>query len=77
MSKLIYAPTLVDDDQGLRTVQWFYLGVACFVGLLIILLLLVPFPEITRLINETVSTTREEAANRTTSELRHDDRTRT
>jgi hypothetical protein len=47
MSILIYAPTLVDDDQGLRNVQWVYLGVACFVGLPIVLFLLVPFPEIT------------------------------
>jgi FHS family L-fucose permease-like MFS transporter len=38
---------IVDTDQGLKNVQWTYLGVACFVGLLIILFLLAPFPEIT------------------------------
>lgn len=37
----------VNNDQGLKNVQWTYLGVACFVGLLIILFLLAPFPEIT------------------------------
>ncbi|KAL2826469.1 major facilitator superfamily domain-containing protein [Aspergillus cavernicola] len=32
---------------GLKNVQWVYLGVACFVALLIILFFLAPFPEIT------------------------------
>jgi len=31
----------------LKNVQWVYLGVACFVALLIILFFLAPFPEIT------------------------------
>ncbi|CEL04011.1 hypothetical protein ASPCAL05145 [Aspergillus calidoustus] len=45
-SRVFFAHT-VDDDQGLKNVQWVYLGVAGFVGLLIILFLFVPFPEIT------------------------------
>jgi Fucose permease len=37
----------VDTNSGLKNVQWTYLGVACFVVLLIILFWLAPFPEIT------------------------------
>jgi FHS family L-fucose permease-like MFS transporter len=43
----MHYPVSVDDDQGLKNVQWVYLGVAGFVGLLIVLFLFVPFPEIT------------------------------
>ena len=43
---MFFANTL-DDDAGLANVQWTYLGVAGFVGLLIILFFLAPFPEIT------------------------------
>ncbi|OJJ61743.1 hypothetical protein ASPSYDRAFT_145428 [Aspergillus sydowii CBS 593.65] len=45
-TRVFFANT-VDTDQGLKNVQWVYLGVAGFVGLLIILFLLAPFPEIT------------------------------
>ncbi|KAL4920598.1 major facilitator superfamily domain-containing protein [Aspergillus aurantiobrunneus] len=45
-SRVFFAHTL-DTDQGLKNVQWVYLGVACFVALLIILFFLAPFPEIT------------------------------
>ncbi|PKS07118.1 hypothetical protein jhhlp_005718 [Lomentospora prolificans] len=45
-SRVFFAHT-IDTDQGLKNVQWVYLGVACFVGLLIILFFLAPFPEIT------------------------------
>ncbi|EXJ96019.1 MFS transporter, FHS family, L-fucose permease [Capronia coronata CBS 617.96] len=45
-SRVFFAHT-VDTDQGLKNVQWTYLGVACFVALLIILFILAPFPEIT------------------------------
>ncbi|KAL4998635.1 major facilitator superfamily domain-containing protein [Aspergillus recurvatus] len=45
-SRVFFAHTL-DTDQGLRNVQWVYLGVACFVALLIVLFFLAPFPEIT------------------------------
>ncbi|PGH13520.1 hypothetical protein AJ80_06270 [Polytolypa hystricis UAMH7299] len=45
-SRVFFAHTL-DTDAGLKNVQWVYLGVACFVGLLIILFFLAPFPEIT------------------------------
>jgi len=45
-SRVFFAKT-VDDAQGLKNVQWTYLGVACFVGLLIILFYLAPMPEIT------------------------------
>ncbi|CAG8950827.1 hypothetical protein HYFRA_00003044 [Hymenoscyphus fraxineus] len=45
-SRVFFAKT-VDTDQGLKNVQWVYLGVACFVGLLIILFFLAPMPEIT------------------------------
>lgn len=38
---------VVNNDQGLKNVQWTYLGVACFVGLLIILFFFAPMPEIT------------------------------
>ncbi|KAI9643710.1 hypothetical protein NHQ30_008333 [Ciborinia camelliae] len=45
-SRVFFAKAL-DNDQGLKNVQWTYLGVACFVGLLIILFYLAPMPEIT------------------------------
>ncbi|KAJ6143474.1 Major facilitator superfamily domain general substrate transporter [Penicillium samsonianum] len=45
-SRVFFANT-VDDNAGLKNVQWTYLGVACFVALLIILFWLAPFPEIT------------------------------
>lgn len=45
-SRVFFANT-VDTDAGLKNVQWTYLGVACFVFLLIILFWLAPFPEIT------------------------------
>ncbi|CAI4214644.1 unnamed protein product [Parascedosporium putredinis] len=45
-SRVFFAHT-IDTDQGLKNVQWVYLGVACFVGLLIILFFFAPFPEIT------------------------------
>jgi FHS family L-fucose permease-like MFS transporter len=37
----------VNNSQGLKNVQWTYLGVACFVELLLILFFLAPMPEIT------------------------------
>lgn len=45
-SRVFFAQTLNTDD-GLRNVQWVYLGVAVFVALLIILFFLAPMPEIT------------------------------
>ncbi|OKL63433.1 hypothetical protein UA08_01286 [Talaromyces atroroseus] len=45
-SRVFFAHT-VDTAAGLKNVQWTYLGVACFVALLIILFFLAPFPEIT------------------------------
>ena len=39
--------TAATTDEGLRNVQWVYLGVAGFVVLLIILFFLAPMPEIT------------------------------
>jgi FHS family L-fucose permease-like MFS transporter len=45
-SRVFFANTL-DTDQGLKNVQWVYLGVACFVALLVILFFLAPMPEIT------------------------------
>jgi MFS transporter, FHS family, L-fucose permease len=45
-SRVFFANT-VDTAQGLKNVQWTYLGVAGFVGLLIILFFLAPMPEIT------------------------------
>ncbi|KAJ5382652.1 hypothetical protein N7517_000563 [Penicillium concentricum] len=45
-SRVFFANT-VDDNAGLKNVQYTYLGVACFVALLIVLFWLVPFPEIT------------------------------
>lgn len=45
-SRVFFANTL-DTDAGLKNVQWVYLGVAGFVGLLIILFFLAPMPEIT------------------------------
>ncbi|PTU25659.1 hypothetical protein P175DRAFT_0554891 [Aspergillus ochraceoroseus IBT 24754] len=45
-SRVFFAHT-VNTEQGLKNVQWVYLGVACFVALLIILFFLAPFPEIT------------------------------
>ncbi|KAK4111641.1 glucose galactose transporter [Canariomyces notabilis] len=45
-SRVFFAHT-VDDVDGLRNVQWVYLGVACFNVLLIALFFLAPMPEIT------------------------------
>jgi FHS family L-fucose permease-like MFS transporter len=45
-SRVFFAQT-VDTKQGLKNVQWVYLGVACFVALLIVLFFLAPMPEIT------------------------------
>ncbi|KAL9618141.1 MAG: hypothetical protein Q9160_007148 [Pyrenula sp. 1 TL-2023] len=45
-SRVFFANT-VDTAAGLKNVQWVYLGVACFVGLLLILFFLAPMPEIT------------------------------
>ncbi|KAL2811613.1 glucose/galactose transporter [Aspergillus granulosus] len=45
-SRVFFANT-VDSKQGLKNVQWVYLGIACFVALLIILFYLVPMPEVT------------------------------
>jgi FHS family L-fucose permease-like MFS transporter len=45
-SRVFFAHT-VNDAQGLRNVQWTYLGVAGFVCLLIVLFFFAPFPEIT------------------------------
>ncbi|KAL9112331.1 MAG: hypothetical protein Q9227_003449 [Pyrenula ochraceoflavens] len=45
-SRVFFANT-VDTAQGLQNVQWTYLGVAGFVGLLLILFFLAPMPEIT------------------------------
>jgi FHS family L-fucose permease-like MFS transporter len=45
-SRVFFAHT-EDTDAGLQNVQWVYLGVACFVSLLIVLFYLAPFPEIT------------------------------
>jgi FHS family L-fucose permease-like MFS transporter len=45
-SRVFFAKT-VDTQQGLKNVQWVYLGVACFVALLIILFYIAPMPEVT------------------------------
>jgi len=45
-SKVFFAST-VDTAAGLKNVQWVYLGVACFVALLIPLFFLAPMPEVT------------------------------
>ncbi|GAB7352565.1 hypothetical protein MBLNU459_g2949t1 [Dothideomycetes sp. NU459] len=45
-SRVFFANT-VDTKQGLKNVQWVYLGVACFVALLIILFYFAPMPEVT------------------------------
>lgn len=45
-SRVFFAHT-VNTAEGLKNVQWVYLGVACFVGLLLILFFLAPMPEIT------------------------------
>ncbi|KAF2089888.1 MFS general substrate transporter [Saccharata proteae CBS 121410] len=45
-SRVFFANT-VDTKQGLQNVQWVYLGVAGFVGLLIPLFFFVPMPEVT------------------------------
>ncbi|KAK4160098.1 Glucose/galactose transporter [Cladorrhinum sp. PSN259] len=45
-SRVFFAKT-VDDEQGLKNVQWVYLGVAGFDVLLVVLFWAVPMPEIT------------------------------
>ncbi|CAJ2508894.1 Uu.00g139200.m01.CDS01 [Anthostomella pinea] len=44
--RVFFANTL-NTNEGLKNVQWVYLGVACFVGLLILLFFFAPMPEIT------------------------------
>ncbi|KAH8590844.1 major facilitator superfamily domain-containing protein [Bisporella sp. PMI_857] len=45
-SRVFFADT-VNTDEGLKNVQWTYLGVAGFVALLIVLFFVAPMPEIT------------------------------
>ncbi|KAF2203496.1 glucose/galactose transporter [Delitschia confertaspora ATCC 74209] len=45
-SRVFFAKT-VNTAQGLKNVQWVYLGVACFVALLTVLFYFVPMPEVT------------------------------
>ncbi|EJT75829.1 L-fucose permease Glucose/galactose transporter [Gaeumannomyces tritici R3-111a-1] len=45
-SRVFFANT-IDTNEGLKNVQWVYLGVAGFVALLIVLFFLAPMPEIT------------------------------
>ncbi|PYH30126.1 glucose/galactose transporter [Aspergillus neoniger CBS 115656] len=45
-SRVFFANT-VDTQQGLKNVQWVYLGVACFVALLVPLFYIAPMPEVT------------------------------
>ncbi|KAK3898844.1 Glucose/galactose transporter [Staphylotrichum tortipilum] len=45
-ARVFFAGT-VDDEAGLRNVQWVYLGVACFDGVLLALFWVAPMPEIT------------------------------
>ncbi|KHJ35437.1 putative l-fucose permease glucose galactose transporter [Erysiphe necator] len=45
-SRVFFANT-VDDNEGLKNVQWVYLGVSCFVVCLIFLFAIVPMPEVT------------------------------
>ncbi|TLD29093.1 hypothetical protein PspLS_03438 [Pyricularia sp. CBS 133598] len=45
-SRIFFASNL-GTEEGLRNVQWVYLGTAAFVGLLIVLFFLAPMPEIT------------------------------
>lgn len=45
-ARVFFAKT-VDTKQGLKNVQWVYLGMACFVALLIIVFWLAPMPEVT------------------------------
>jgi FHS family L-fucose permease-like MFS transporter len=43
----VFFDKTIDTQQGLKNVQWVYLGVACFVALLIILFYVAPMPEVT------------------------------
>lgn len=45
-SRVFFANT-IDTSEGLKNVQWVYLGVAGFVALLIVLFFVAPMPEIT------------------------------
>lgn len=45
-SRVFFANT-IDDNEGLKNVQWVYLSVSCFVAFLIFLFLIVPMPEVT------------------------------
>jgi MFS transporter, FHS family, L-fucose permease len=47
LASRVFFSSTVNTDQGLKNVQWTYLGVACFVALLVILFYLAPMPEIT------------------------------
>ena len=47
LASRVFFAHAVDNAQGLKNVQWTYLGVACFVALLLILLFHAPMPEIT------------------------------
>ncbi|KAG9245849.1 major facilitator superfamily domain-containing protein [Calycina marina] len=47
LASRVFFKSTINTDEGLKNVQWTYLGVACFVGLLVILFFLAPMPEIT------------------------------
>lgn len=47
LASRVFFANAIDTAEGLRNVQWVYLGVAGFVGLLIVLFFLAPMPEIT------------------------------
>jgi len=46
-SRVFFDPDIGTNEEKIKNVQWVYLGVACFVGLLVILFFLAPMPEIT------------------------------
>lgn len=47
LASRVFSAKTMNTKEGLKNVQWVYLGVACFVALLIILFYLAPMPEVT------------------------------
>lgn len=46
-SYVFFKNVSADNTDGLKQVQWTYLGIACFVALLAIVFFFIPMPEVT------------------------------
>jgi FHS family L-fucose permease-like MFS transporter len=47
LASYVFFKDVQDTAEGLQSVQWVYLGVACFVALLAVVFFFAPMPEVT------------------------------